>query len=134
MKVSIHAHHLDTPRDIATFLAKHLVTPLKRLHDSPATELTVHVEDTTPGRGGIDQACKITFRMPNARTLRVEAVRDDLHAALLDCAQRLKRLVQREVGKQRSPSRTPTSNPLGRIWRQRAHGAELAPDGTPATL
>ena len=134
MRVSIHAHHLDAPRDIAAFLAKHLITPLNRLHDSPATELTVHVEDTTPTKGGIDQACKITFRMPNSRTMRVEAVRDDLHAALLDCAQRLKRLVQREVAKQRSPGRTPTQRPLGRIWRQRAHRAELAPDGTPATL
>jgi putative sigma-54 modulation protein len=134
MKVSIRAHHLEAPRDIAAFVAKHLLTPLERLHDSPATELTVHVEDTTPGRGGTDQTCKITFRMPNARTLRVEAVRDDLHAALLDCAQRLKRLVQREVAKQRTPSRAATSRPLGRTWRERAHRAELAPDGTPATL
>ena len=134
MKVSIHAHHLDAPRDIAPFLSKHVLTPLRRLHDSPASELTVHVEDTTPGKGGVALACKITFRMPNARTMRVEAVRDDLHAALLDCAQRLRRLVQREVAKQRSPSRAPMSKPLGRAWRQRAHGAELAPDGTPATL
>ena len=134
MRISIHAHHVAAPRDIAAFVAKHLLTPLERLYDSPATRLTIHVEDATPGRGGIGQACKITFRMPNARTMRVEAVRDDLHAALLDCAQRLRRLVQREVAKQRSPGRAPISRPLGRIWRERAHGAELTPDGTPATL
>jgi len=134
MKLSIHAHHLAAPRDIEAFLEKHLLAPLRRLHDSPATELTVHVEDAKPGKGGADQACKITFRMPNSRTMRVEAVRNDFHAALLDCAQRLRRLVQREVQKQRTPSRAPVPKPLGRIWRQRAHDAELAPDGTPATL
>src|SRR5690348_7892718 len=117
MKVSIHAHQMDVPSDITAFLAKHVLAPLRRLHDSPATELTVHVEDVTPGKGGLDQACKITFHMPNARTMRVEAVRDDLHAALLDCAQRLRRLVQREVAKQRTPSRSQTPRPLGRTWR-----------------
>ncbi|HYS82590.1 MAG TPA: HPF/RaiA family ribosome-associated protein [Anaeromyxobacteraceae bacterium] len=134
MKVSIHAHHLAAPRDVTVFLEKHLLAPLRRLHDSPATELTVHVEDTKPGKGGVDQACKVTFRMPNSRTMRVEAVRDDFHAALLDCAQRLRRLVQREVQKQRSPGRAPVPRPLGRTWRQRAQSAELAPDGYPSTL
>jgi putative sigma-54 modulation protein len=134
MKVSIHAHQIEKPRDLSAFLRKHLVKPLRRLHDSPATELTVHVEDTKPSKGGVDQACKVTFRMPNAKTLRVESVQDDLHAALLECAQRLKRLVQREVDRQRSPSRTQLSRPLGRTWRRRATRSELAPDGTPATL
>ena len=134
MKVSIHAHQIDAPRDIAVFLRKHLLEPLQRLHDSPATALTVHVEDTKPSKGGVDQACKITFRMPSARTLRVEAVREDLHAALLECAQRLKRLVQREVSKQRATSRSPESRPLGRTWRKRATTAGVTPDGTPATL
>ena len=134
MKVSIHAQQIEKPRDLTAFLTKHLVTPLRRLHDSPATELTVHVEDTKPTRGGVDQACKVTFRMPSAKTLRVESVQDDLHAALLECAQRLKRLVQRQVGKQRSPGRSPESRPLGRMWRRRATRSELAPDGSPATL
>lgn len=134
MKLSIHAHQIEKPRDLTAFLRKHLLTPLRRLHDSPATELTVHVQDTTPSKGGVDQACKVTFRMPNAKTLRVESVKDDLHAALLECGQRLKRLVQREVAKQRAPSRSPESRPLGRSFRRRATGAELAPDGSPATL
>jgi ribosome-associated translation inhibitor RaiA len=134
MKLSVHAHHLAQPRDLAVFLRKHLMKPLGRLHDSPATQLTVHVEATRPGKGGADQACKLTFHMPGAKTLRVESVKEDLHAALLECAQRLKRLVQREVGKQRSPGRAPESRPLGRTWRERASRSGVAPDGTPATL
>ncbi len=134
MKLSIHAHQIEKPRDLTAFLRKHLVTPLRRLYDSPAAELTVHVADAKPSKGGVDQACGVTFRMPNAKTLRVETVRDDLHAALLDCAARLKRLVQREVGKQRSTTRSPQSRPLGTTWRRRATSSELAPDGTPSTL
>ena len=134
MKLAIHAHHLEAPRGIAAFLRKHAIAPLRRLHDSPATELTVHIEDARPSRGGLDQACKMTFRMPSARTLRVESVQLDLHAALLDCVQRLKRLVRREVGKQRSPSRAPQHKPLGRTWRRRASTEGTTPDGTPATL
>jgi len=134
MKLAIRAHQVEPPRDVAAFLRKHVVASLRRLHDSPATQLTVHVEDAMPGKGGVDRACKLTFRMPGARTLRVESVKDDLHAALLDCAQRLKRLVQREIAKQRSPSRSPQHNPLGRTWRRVASRSGIAPDGTPSTL
>ncbi len=134
MKVNVHAHQLRLPRDVAAFLRKHVLAPLRRLGDTPATELTVYVEDAKPGRGGVDQACKMTFRMPGARTLRVESVKEDLHDALLECARRLKRLVQREVEKRRTSSRSPQSRPLGRTWRLRATRRDVAPDGTPSTL
>jgi ribosome-associated translation inhibitor RaiA len=134
MRLAIHAHQLDLPRDMASFIRKHVLVPLRRLHDSPATELVLYVADAKPQKGGVDQACKMTFRMPGARTLRVESVKEDLHAALLECAQRLKRLVQREVGKQRSTSRSPMHKPLGRTWREVATRRGVAPDGTPAAL
>jgi ribosome-associated translation inhibitor RaiA len=134
MRVSIHAQQLEAPRGIAAYLRKHVVNPLERLHDSPATELVVFVRDTKPGKGGADQACKMTLRMPGVRTLRVESVNDDLHASLLDCAKRLKRLVEREVAKQRSTSRAPQHKPLGRTWRGVATRTGVAPDGTPSTL
>ncbi len=134
MKLVLHAHQLTAPRDVTTYLKKHVVAPLRRLHDSPATELTVFVEDATPGKGGVDQACKMTLRLPGAKTLRVESVNDDLHASLLDCGKRLKRLVEREVAKQRSTSRSPQRRPLGRTWRRVSSRAGVTPDGTPSTL
>lgn len=134
MKLVLHAHQLEAPRDVRSFLLKHVVTALRRLHDSPATQLTIYVEDAKPGRGGVDQACKMTLRLPGARTLRVESVNQDLHASLLDCGQRLKRLVQREVGKQRATSRAPQHRPLGRTWRRVMSRSGMAPDGTPASL
>ncbi len=133
MKLVIHAHQLEAPRDVRQFLAKHVVAPLARLADGPAQQLTVYVEDAKPGKGGVDQACKMTLRLPGARSLRVESVSHDLHASLLDCAQRLKKLVRREVGKQRSTTRAPEHRPLGRTWRRVATRG-TAPDGTPSTL
>jgi ribosome-associated translation inhibitor RaiA len=134
MKLVIHVHQLGVPRDAQTFLRTHLVRPLARLHDSPAAELTVGFDDARPNKGGIDQRCRLTFRMPNTRTLHVESVADDLHAALLDAAKRLRRLVEREVGKMRSSSRAPMHKPLGRSWRRRSSRAGVTPDGAPATL
>jgi hypothetical protein len=94
----------------------------------------VYLEDTMPERGGVDQACKMSFRMPGTRSLRVESVTEDVHASLLDCAQRLRRLVQREVGRQRSNGRSRATRPLGRAWREASTRGALSPDGTPSTL
>jgi putative sigma-54 modulation protein len=134
MKLQIHSQHIEVPRDVTSYVRKHVIAPLRRLHDSPATELLVFIEDTTPHRGGVDQACKMTFHMPGTRAIRVESVKDDLHASLLDCAQRLKRLVQRQVMKQRTPSRAPQHNPLGRTWRAVSSRQGTTPDGEPASL
>ena len=134
MTLVLHTHQLTAPRDILAYIRKHAIAPLGRLHDNPATELLVFVADARPSRGGADQACKMTLRLPGARTLRVESVNDDLHASILDCARRLRKLVEREVGKQRSTSRSPQSRPLGRTWRRVASRSGIAPDGTPSTL
>jgi len=134
MKILVHGHQLGIPRDAMAFLRKHLVTPLTRAHDSPAHELTVAFDDARPKRGGVDQHCRLTLRMPGARAITVESVADDVHAALLDAGHRLKRLAEREVAKQRRTSRSPMHKPLGRSWRARATRSELAPDGTPSTL
>jgi putative sigma-54 modulation protein len=134
MKLAIHAQQVTAPRDVTAFVRKHVLAALEKLHDSPASQLTVFVSDAKPGKGGVDQACKMTLSVPGVRTLRVESVNTDLHASLLDCARRLKRLVEREVAKQRSSSRTPQHRPLGRSWRSVAARTGVAPDGTPSTL
>lgn len=134
MKLLIHGHQLGIPRDARAFLRRHLVQPLARLHDSPAHELTVAFDDARPRKGGVDQHCRLTLRLPGARSITVESVADDLHAAILDAGRRLKRLVGREVGKQRRTSRSPMHNPLGRTWRARSSSRGETPDGTPSTL
>ncbi len=134
MRLTIHAHHLTLPPDLPAFLEKHVSRPLARLYDDPAAELAVHLGDARPRRGGLDQECRLSFRMPNARTLHVEAIEDDVHTALLGAADRLKRLVRRELSKMRSPSRRPTHRPLGRTWRERSSRRGLTPAGEPAAL
>jgi ribosome-associated translation inhibitor RaiA len=134
MRLIIHAHHLALPPDLPAFLERHVTRPLARLLDDAAAELSVHLADQRPRRGGVDQECRISYRIPGAPTLHVESTEDDLHKALLDAAERMKRLVRREIAKMRTPSRKPMHRPLGRSWRERSSRRGTTPDGEPAGL
>jgi ribosome-associated translation inhibitor RaiA len=134
MKLSIHAHHLAVPADLPEFLEKHVTRPLARTFDGPAVELSVHLLDARPRRGGVDQECRLSYRIPGARTLHVESTEDDLHKALLSAVERLKRLVRREVSKMRTPTNKPVHRPLGRTWRERTTRRGTTPAGDPSAL
>jgi ribosome-associated translation inhibitor RaiA len=134
MRLSIHTQHLSLPPDLPAFLEKHVTRPLARIFDDASAELSIHLGDARPRRGGVDQECRISFHFPRSRTLHVKSVEDDLHKALLGAAERLKRLVKRELGKMRTPSRKPMHRPLGRTWRERSTRRGVTPDGDPAAL
>ncbi|BDG03348.1 HPF/RaiA family ribosome-associated protein [Anaeromyxobacter oryzae] len=134
MKLVIRAHHLSLPPELPKFLDKHVTRPLARVFDDSAAALTVFLGDTRPKRGGVDQECRLSFRIPGAKTLNVASVEKDLYKALLDASERLKRLVQREVAKMRSGSRKPMHRPLGRSWRERSSRQGVTPEGDPASL
>ena len=78
---------------------------------SESSELEVHLGDTRPRRGGVDQECRMSFRMPGMKTLHVEAVAEDIHAALLEAADKLKGAVKKGVAKRRTPARTTARKP-----------------------
>lgn len=135
MRLSIHAtHRVTLPPDLPTFLEKHVTRPLRRVFDDPAAELSVHLADARPAKGGVDRECRLSFRMPGTRTLHVESVQDDLYKALLDASDRLRRHVRKELSKMRSRSRKPMHRPLGRSWRERTSRRGVTPDGDPAAL
>jgi putative sigma-54 modulation protein len=134
MKIVIHAHHLSLPPDLGPFLQKHVTRPLVRLFDDSSAELLVFLGDARPSKGGVDQACRLAFRMPGTRQLSVGSVKDDLYEALLDASERMRRLVKKELDKMRSASRKPMHRPLGRSWRERSTRRGVTPDGEPAAL
>jgi ribosome-associated translation inhibitor RaiA len=134
MRLSIHAHHLAVPADLPQFLEKHVTRPLARTFDGPAAELEVQLLDARPRRGGLDQECRLSFRIPGTRTLHVESIEDDLHKALLSAVERLKRLVRRELAKMRTPTRKAVHRPLGRTWRDRSTRKGTTPAGDPSAL
>ena len=134
MTIVIYGHHLTLPRDLGSFLRKHVTTPLARVYDNQAAQLTVRLGDDKPHKGGRDQTCRLTFRIPGARTLTVSSLQDDLYTAVLDAADRLKRVVQRELQKQRSNGRHPQHRPLGRSYRLKASRLGTTMDGAPSTL
>jgi putative sigma-54 modulation protein len=134
MKLVIHAHHLTLPPDAPAFLSKHVTRPLARLFDDPSAELAVHLGDSKPSKGGVDQECRMSFRIPGTRTIHVESVQEDLYKAILDAARRLKTVVKSELGKMRSGSRRPMHRPLGRSYRERSSRRGVTPSGDPAAL
>jgi putative sigma-54 modulation protein len=134
MKLSIHGHHLALPPDLPAFLDKHVTRPLARIFDDPSAELAVHLGDARPAKGGVDQECRLSFRMPGARTVHVGSVADDLYKALLDAGERLRRHVRKQLSRMRSTSRKPMHRPLGRSWRERSTRRGVTPDGDPASL
>ena len=134
MKLILHSQHLPFPRDAAEFLHKHVVGPILRFFDDPAAELAIHIVDSRPRRGGVDQQCRMSFRLPGARTLHVESTQEDLQQALLDAALRLKRSMKRELEKMRGNGRKRTHRPLGRTWRERSTRRGTTPGGDPAGL
>jgi ribosomal subunit interface protein len=105
MKMTIHAHHLAVPDDLPAYLEKHVTRPLAHVFDDSAAELAVHLGDARPRRGGVDQECKLTFRIPGLKMVHAESVAEDIHAALLQAGDRLKRAVKKELQKRRSPPR-----------------------------
>jgi putative sigma-54 modulation protein len=134
MKLTIHAHHLAVPKDLPKFLDKHVTRPLARIFDAPAAALAVHLGDARPTKGGVDQECRLSFRMPGARTISVGSVSDDLYKSLLDAGERLRRHVRKQVSKMRATSRKPVHRPLGRTWRERSTRRGVTPGGDPAAL
>jgi ribosomal subunit interface protein len=105
MKISIHAHHLAMPDDLPAYLEKHVTRPLARVFDDPAAELAVHLGDARPRRGGVAEQCRLTFRIPGLKMVHAESLADDIHAALLEAGDRLKRAVKKELQRRRTPTR-----------------------------
>jgi putative sigma-54 modulation protein len=134
MRLILHSQNLPLNSDVAEFLHKHVVRPILRFFDDSAAELSIHLEDSRPRRGGVDQQCRMSFRLPGARTLHVESTREDLRQALLDASVRLKRLMKRELDKMRGTGRRRMHRPLGRTWRERSTRRGTTPGGDPAGL
>jgi hypothetical protein len=78
MKLILHSQNLPLRPDVSEFLRKHVVGPILRFFDDPAAQLSIHIVDSRPHRGGIDQQCRMSFRLPGARTLHVESTQEDL--------------------------------------------------------
>jgi ribosomal subunit interface protein len=134
MKIVIHSQHLDVPPDLRRFLEKHVIRPLARVFDDSAAELDVHLNDARSRKGGVDQECRMSFRMPGARTIHVEATEDDLYKAVLGAGDRIRRHVRKQLSRMRSPARKAMHRPLGRTWRERSSRRGVTPDGAPAAL
>ncbi|MFN7132246.1 MAG: ribosome hibernation-promoting factor, HPF/YfiA family [Myxococcales bacterium] len=101
MKVLIQGKQLKVPDDLKRYVQERLVEPLTRFYDDEAAEIRVEFGDTNGPKGGRDKECHLTFRMPGAKTIQIEEYTTDLYASLDIAADRLVRVVKKEIGRMR---------------------------------
>jgi ribosomal subunit interface protein len=120
MKVLIKGVHLRVWQRLRAYLEDHLVQPLVHFHDDEATELEIHLVDANGEKGGTDKECRVTLRMPGAKTIHVVEATDDIYKSVSLARDRLERLMKRALAKMRQPAAHRVSNPAGRLAPRRA--------------
>lgn len=77
--------------------------------------VSVGLTDINSTRGGIDKRCRVVVRFRNRRTVVVEAVHDDLYAAVDDAVHRAKEAVWRHLRRRRTLRREYANRLLTRL-------------------
>jgi ribosomal subunit interface protein len=110
MKVILRGVHLTLTDAIKQHVQTHLVEHLKRLHDSEAVELEIHLRDTNGTKGGLDKECSVTLRLPHGHPIHVTELSEDIYKSIDLARDRVensaKRLLERSHDKrhQTTPS------------------------------
>ncbi len=103
MNVRIQGKHLKVPDDLKRYVQERLIEPLTRFYDDEAAEIRVEFGDNNGPKGGKDKEVHLTFRMPGSRTIQIEEQTTDLYASLDIAADRLIRVVKKEIDRMREP-------------------------------
>ncbi len=87
--------------ELKAYVTERVVAPLKRFYDDSAAELRVELGDTNGPKGGNDQECHLTLRMPGASVIQIEEATPDIYASIDGAGDRLVRVGKREVERHR---------------------------------
>lgn len=105
MKLLLRGVHMGVGDRLRAYVEEHLGAAIAHLHDGSAVEMDVALVDVNGPKGGEDKACRVTFRSPHIRTLRVEERGADIYACIAGVRDRLVRLVNRELDQLRQVDR-----------------------------
>ena len=105
MKVLISGKQMKVSDSLKRYVDEHVVRPLTRFYDNEAAELRVEIGDSRPGKGGEDIECHMTLHMPGSKTVQIEETTQDPYASVDAAAQRLVRVVHKELDKMRGEGR-----------------------------
>jgi putative sigma-54 modulation protein len=114
MKLIVQGKQMRVSEGLRRYAQEHVLKPLRRFYDNEAAELRVEVGIDNRNRGESKQ-CHLTFRMPGVRTIQIEETTPDVYGALDVAADRLVRVVKKELGKMRRPKGRHKEHPLATV-------------------
>ena len=101
MKVLMRGVHLtltDALRDDAT---QHLGEPSAKYIDDEATEVDIALVDINGPKGGVDQECRVTVRMPGFAAMHITETAETMFQAIDAARDTLEKMITRTLEKRR---------------------------------
>jgi ribosomal subunit interface protein len=111
MKLIVQGKQMRASARLRQYAEEHLVRPLSRFYDNEAAELRVEV-GLGNGNRGESKECHLTLHMPRAKTIQIEESTPDLYSSLDLAADRMMRVVKKEIAKMRRPQGHRRAHPL----------------------
>jgi putative sigma-54 modulation protein len=101
MKVLMRGVHLGLTDSLRDYATRHLVDPIAKYIDDEATEVDIALVDINGPKGGVDQECRVTVRMPGFSGIHVSETAETLFQAIDSVRDRLEKTITRTVEKRR---------------------------------
>ncbi|HYO56649.1 ribosome hibernation-promoting factor, HPF/YfiA family [Archangium sp.] len=104
MKVLMRGVHLELTDSLRDYANQHLVDPIAKYIDDEATEVEIALVDINGPKGGVDQECRVTVRMPGFAATHITATAETMFQAIDSARDRLENTIKRTVEKRREAS------------------------------
>lgn len=104
MKVLMRGIHLTLTDSLRDYATRHLVDPIAKYIDDEATEVDIALVDINGPKGGVDQECRVTVRMPGFSGIHVTETSETMFQAIDSVRDRLENTIKRTVDKRRDVS------------------------------
>jgi putative sigma-54 modulation protein len=104
MKVLMRGVHLELTDSLRDYANQHLVDPIAKFIDDEATEVEIALVDINGKKGGVDQECRVTVRMPGFSGIHITETAETMFQAIDALRDRLENTIKRTVEKRREAS------------------------------
>lgn len=96
MNIQIHSADFPATPAIVESVENHVRRALQN-HEAQVTRVEVHLKDVNAAKGGTDKRVLMEVRLAGQQPMAVEALADDLYAAIDDASQKLHRIVSHKL-------------------------------------
>jgi ribosome-associated translation inhibitor RaiA len=122
MNLAVRTQGLEPSGTIDAFTREQIHGSMKRLSDE-ILSVDVFVKDTNGPKGGIDKQVVLRIRLRGGQQLALQALREDLFAAISVAAKRARRAVRRHLGKTRRIEKVSLRSLVGERHFEEAAGS-----------